>query len=125
VTKEYILSLLYDINQSVLGSEDTILNPNELESSVYSAFQTFGGKELFPSDIDKIIHICASLSASHCFKDANKRTTSAFLITALKYLGLKLDLDHIRLADIIISLVNHKLSEEDFEAIIINKLRKL
>jgi len=44
-----------------------------LDSALASAFQTFGGTELFPSTAAKIARIAYGLVSNHTFVDGNKR----------------------------------------------------
>lgn len=62
-------SLLKEYTQGGIGIRDDSL----LESAVFSIYQTFGGKELYPTIIEKAVHLCFSLVKNHPFIDGNKR----------------------------------------------------
>lgn len=51
-----------------------IHNYNLLESAVNAPFQTFAGKELYPTIYDKAAQLCYGLAKNHAFTDGNKRT---------------------------------------------------
>ena len=44
-----------------------------LEAAIASPLQSFGGEDLFPSDIEKIARIGFGLASNHAFLDGNKR----------------------------------------------------
>lgn len=62
-------SLLKEYTQGGIGIRDNSL----LESAVFGIYQTFGGKELYPTIIEKAVHLCFSLVKNHPFIDGNKR----------------------------------------------------
>ena len=44
-----------------------------LEAAIAAPLQTFGGQDLFPTDIEKIARLGYGLAANHAFLDGNKR----------------------------------------------------
>ena len=44
-----------------------------LESALEAPFQTFGGKELYPTKLEKAARLCLGLVSNHPFQDGNKR----------------------------------------------------
>lgn len=44
-----------------------------LEAAIAAPLQSFGGEDLFPSDIEKIARIGFGLASNHAFLDGNKR----------------------------------------------------
>lgn len=62
-----------------------------LESALGSAFQTFDGKELFPSKQEKAAKIGYSLVSNHAFVDGNKRIGIYVMLTFLGVNGIYID----------------------------------
>lgn len=73
ITIENIIKT-HDIVIQETGGEEGILNSSLIESAYYSAFQTFGGKEFYPSVVEKAARIGYGLMSNHRFVDGNKRT---------------------------------------------------
>lgn len=68
-----------------------IINPGLLDSAINSAYQTFGGNDLFASDIDKICRVSFGIISNHPFEDGNKRTGIAVLLIYLTKLNTYLN----------------------------------
>lgn len=51
------------------GGLDGLRDRNILESAISAPLQSFGGKELFPTDLEKIARIGFGLAANHAFLD--------------------------------------------------------
>ena len=56
-----------------------------------SAFQTFGGEELYPSKEEKGARIGYALISNHAFVDGNKRIGMYVMMTFLEVNGIKID----------------------------------
>jgi len=55
------------------GGPEGVRSEHLLDSALASAFQTFDGVELYPTDVAKIARIAYSLVCNHPFVDGNKR----------------------------------------------------
>ena len=78
-----------------LITEETGGNPNLrdiglLDSALENAFQTFDGKELYPTKEEKGARIAFSLIANHAFVDGNKRIGMYVLLTFLEVNGIRI-----------------------------------
>lgn len=93
-----------------------------LESSINSPFQTFGGAELYPDDLDKIINISYSLVKNHSFIDGNKRIVVLVLTVLLKENSYKVDWKDEYLIKLGIELASGEMTKEDFKTFIENKI---
>ena len=62
-------------NQVILatGGADGVRDKSILESALARPFQSFEGKELYPSIIEKVAALMESLIVNHPFIDGNKR----------------------------------------------------
>lgn len=61
-----------------------------LNSALESAFQTFDGKELYPTKEEKGARIGYALISNHAFVDGNKRIGMYVLLTFLETNGIKI-----------------------------------
>ena len=82
---------IHEILIEEFGGSNGIRDLGLLESSVNRIYQTFEGKELYPSPIEKAAAIFESLINTHPFVDGNKRIAYVMLRSIL--LNNKLDID--------------------------------
>lgn len=95
------------------GGLDGIRDMNGLESAFAAPMQTFDGKELFKTDLEKIARLGYGLAANHAFIDGNKRIGAMMTQLLLKWNGYSLSLNSGELADMFISIADGKSSEKD------------
>ncbi|MCI9481124.1 MAG: type II toxin-antitoxin system death-on-curing family toxin [Oscillibacter sp.] len=112
VTAEDIIRLHSQIIKST-GGLDGIRDRSALESAVYAPLQTFGGQELFQSEIEKIARFGYGLASNHAFIDGNKRIGALMTQLLLKWNGYRLELNPGELADMFISIADHAANEAD------------
>lgn len=62
-----------------------------LESALNLPRQTFGGKDLYPTLVDKVATLYYSLNKNHTFKNGNKRISTSSLLVFLYINGYWLD----------------------------------
>lgn len=94
----------------VSGGIEGLRDPSGLESALSAPLQTFGGKELFPSDLEKIARLGFGLASNHAFIDGNKRIGAMLTQLLLKWNGYVLNLTEGELSEMFISIAN---GEED------------
>ncbi|MFY0654670.1 MAG: type II toxin-antitoxin system death-on-curing family toxin [Cyclobacteriaceae bacterium] len=73
------------------GGSDGVRDEELLDSALNRPFQTFDGKELYPTPIDKATAILESIVKNHPFTDGNKRT--GYVLARLLLLNEQLDID--------------------------------
>lgn len=79
------------INQ--FGGSEGLRDPKLLDSALMRPYQTFDGKELYPSPAEKAAAVIESLLVNHPFVDGNKRFGYvAMRLTLMKY-GLDISAD--------------------------------
>ncbi len=88
-SKEKVL-LLHSLITAETGGDPNLRDVNLLESALEAAFQTFDGRELFPTKEEKGAKIAFSLISNHAFVDGNKRIGMYILLTFLEVNGIKL-----------------------------------
>ena len=82
--------LLHEIHSEETGGYPGVRDLARLESALESAFQTFGGEDLYPSKEEKGARIGYSLISNHAFVDGNKRIGMYALLIFLEINGVKL-----------------------------------
>ncbi len=88
-SKDKVL-LLHSLITAETGGDPNLRDLNLLESALEAAFQTFDGRELFPTKEEKGAKIAFSLISNHAFVDGNKRIGMYILLTFLEVNGIKL-----------------------------------
>jgi death-on-curing protein len=83
--------LLHKLITEETGGDPNIRDFALLESALESAFQTFGGEELYPSKEEKGARIGYALISNHAFVDGNKRIGMYVMMTFLEVNGIKID----------------------------------
>ena len=104
---------IIDINEKILGRNDTILNYNMISSSLSSYYY-------YDTIENQISSIIRGIAKNHAFIDGNKRTAGL----TLKYLSNKFNLkikSDIECANILIDIASNKYSVEDISKMIFNK----
>ena len=69
------------------GGLDGLRDRDGLEAAVSAPMQTFDGKELYPTDIEKIARLGFGLASNHAFVDGNKRIGAMMTQLLLKWNG--------------------------------------
>ena len=75
---------------------------------------TFGGKDLYPSVVEKAVALCFSLVSNHPFVDGNKRVGHAAMETFLVLNGIEIEASTDEQERILLSLAAGQLDREDF-----------
>ena len=83
--------LLHKLITEETGGDPNIRDFALLESALESAFQTFGGEELYLSKEEKGARIGYALISNHAFVDGNKRIGMYVMMTFLEVNGIKID----------------------------------
>ena len=112
VKTEDVIRLHSQIIQTT-GGIDGIRDQGILESAICAPLQTFGGQELFPTDIEKIARIGYGLASNHAFLDGNKRIGALMTQLLLKWNGYSLKLEVGEFADMFISIADKSATEAD------------
>ena len=81
---------IHQILISEFGGANGIRDKDFLDSALARPFQTFDGKELYPTPLDKAASLIESILINHPFVDGNKRT--GYVLMRLLLLQNKLDI---------------------------------
>ena len=96
------------------GGINGIRNEAFLESALANPLQTFTGQDLYPTILDKAIKLCYAIIKNHPFLDGNKRTGLHSLLILLNINGLKIEIAHDELIDIIFNVANGSFNQQKF-----------
>jgi death-on-curing protein len=91
-----------------------ILNLNALDSALAQPRMTFGGKDLYPTLIEKASALSYSLIQNHPFVDGNKRAGHAAMEVFLVLNGFEINASVDQQEQIILKLASGELSRDEF-----------
>ena len=103
LTKEQVLMLHSQLIKETGGS-DGIRDIGLLESAVESPFQSYDGKELYPSIQAKAARLCYGLVKNHAMVDGNKRIGAHTMLVFLAINGYELSYTQKELSDLILNV---------------------
>ena len=112
LNKEQVI-MLHERIYERYGGSCGVLNEGMLDSALEAPFQTFGGEELFPGDLDKIVRMSYGLIKNHSFRDGNKRIGALVLLTLLELNGYHVNATNAEFTDIIMCVAASEKDEED------------
>lgn len=106
---------LHELMATETGGDVGVRDYALLDSALNSAFQTFGGQELYPTLQEKGARIGFSLIANHAFVDGNKRIGLFVMLVFLEINGLKITATDEDIIDVGLSVADGK---TDYEALL-------
>ena len=90
LTVEEVMALHTKLTAKTGGS-DGLRDRGLLESAVYSAGSSFGGREVYPTVPEKAARLMYALVSNHAFVDGNKRIGMYIMLTFLEVNGIHMD----------------------------------
>lgn len=93
------------------GGLDGLRDRAALEAAVAAPLQSFDGRDLFPSELEKIARLGYGLAANHAFLDGNKRIGAMLTQLLLKWNGYRMALRTGELADMFIAIADGRADE--------------
>ena len=85
------IKLLYKLMVEETGGSFGIRDENLLNSALNGIFQTFDGKDLYPTKEEKGAMLGYSLISNHAFVDGNKRIGVYVMLTFLEVNGIRIE----------------------------------
>ncbi len=82
--------LLHKLITEETGGDPNVRDVTLLNSALESAFQTFDGRELYPTKEEKGARLGYALISNHAFVDGNKRIGMYILLTFLEANGIRI-----------------------------------
>ena len=114
-SREKVL-LLHQLIAEETGGDPNVRDLNLLDSALNSAFQTFDGKELYPTKHEKAARIGYSLISNHAFVDGNKRIGMYVLLTFLETNGIRMELTDEEIARVGLAVADGTMKYEELLA---------
>ncbi|MEY8381989.1 type II toxin-antitoxin system death-on-curing family toxin [Christensenellaceae bacterium 44-20] len=111
LSKEQVLQLHISLIEATGGSNG-LRDEGLLDSALSNPFQSFGGKELYPSIPAKAAQLCFGLVKNHAMVDGNKRLGAHVMLVFLALNGYELSYKQKELSDMILSVAAGEISAE-------------
>lgn len=112
LSKEQVLKLHASLIKAIGGS-DGIRDEGMLDLALNNPFQSFGGKELYPSIQAKAARLCFGLVRNHAMLDGNKRLGTHVMLVFLALNGYELYYSQKELSDVILALASGDIGEKE------------
>jgi len=112
LSKEQVLKLHASLIKATGGS-DGIRDERMLDLALNNPFQSFGGKELYPSIQAKAARLCFGLVRNHAMLDGNKRLGTHVMLVFLALNGYELSYSQKELSDVILALASGDIGEKE------------
>lgn len=103
--------MLHDALIQTSGGSNGLRDESLLDSAVFAPIQTFDGKDLYPTLIDKASRLALGLITNHPFIDGNKRIGTHAMLVLLAINGLELEYNDEDLIEVILQVAAGELSE--------------
>lgn len=112
LSKDQVLYLHSQLIEKTGGSPG-IKDEGLLESALAAPFQSFQGRDLFPSIYQKAARLGFGLTVNHAFVDGNKRIGAHAMLVFLGLNDIHLKYSQTELADTFLGLASGSLQYED------------
>ena len=112
LSNEQVLKLHTSLIKTTGGS-DGIRDEGMLDVALNNPFQSFGGKELYPSIQAKAARLCFGLVRNHAMLDGNKRLGTHVMLVFLALNGYELSYSQKELSDVILELASGNIGEKE------------
>ncbi len=112
LSKEQVLKLHASLIKATGGS-DGIRDEGMLDLALNNPFQSFDGKELYPSIQAKAARLCFGLVKSHAMLDGNKRLGAHVMLVFLALNGHEMYYSQKELSDVILALASGDIGEKE------------
>ena len=85
-----IILRLHDLSIINYGGSQGLRDQGLMESAIARPYQTFGGKDLYPTVLEKAAALAESIIINHPFIDGNKRTGLLAMLVILEIGNFKI-----------------------------------
>ncbi len=123
LNKSHILLLHQQLITEFRGAGG-IRDDNLLDLSINAPYQTFDGKELYSTTIEKAVHLGFSIIKNHPFLDGNKRIGIHSMLVLLFLNDYSLDYTQEELIEIVMDIASSEKSDQDLLLWVIDHISK-
>ena len=106
--------LLHKLIYDRFGGSYGVRDEGLLDSALAAPMQTYGGQDLYETDLDKIVHLAFGLIRNHPFADGNKRIGALALLVLLELNGNELKASNEEFYDAIYGVASGEMKEDEF-----------
>ena len=106
LSKNQIILLHHQLIEETGGSHG-LKDEGLLESALAAPFQSFDGKDLFPSVYQKAARLGFGLATNHAFIDGNKRIGAHAMLVFLLINGIHLEYTQEELSDLFLGVADN------------------
>lgn len=85
---KYLVDKFHSLIIEKYGGDDGEINPGAIESALSAPFASFGGTELFDTDLKKCCRLLYGLIYNHGYADGNKRIGAFMFLYLLDVCGI-------------------------------------
>lgn len=96
-----------------------------LDSALANPLQTFAGIDLYQTCVDKAVQLCYGLIKNHPFLDGNKRIALHSMLILISINGLKIEIAHDELIDIIFKVADGSFNSSDLLQLLKEKIKEV
>ena len=114
------VKFLYKLMVEATGGSFGIRDGKLLDSALEGIFQTFDGKELYPTKEEKGAMLGYSLISNHAFVDGNKRIGVYVMLTFLEVNGIRIECTDDELIELGLGVAAGEISYEELLDWILN-----
>lgn len=122
--KQQILKL-HNRTINEFGGIHGIRDERMLDSALANPLQTFAGLDLYPTCVDKAVQLCYGLIKNHPFLDGNKRIALHSMLILISINGLKIEIAHDELIDIIFKVADGSFNSSDLLQLLKEKIKEV
>ena len=122
--KQQILKL-HNRTINEFGGIHGIRDERMLDSALANPLQTFAGLDLYPTCVDKAVQLCYGLIKNHPFLDGNQRIALHSMLILISINGLKIEIAHDELIDIIFKVADGSFNSSDLLQLLKEKIKEV
>lgn len=97
----------------ITGGSDRLRNEELLDSAILAPFQSFDGKDLYPTILGKGAQLGFGIIRNHAFVDGNKRIGAHAMLVFLALNGYAFSYTQKELSDIIVAVAAGEKNSQD------------